>query len=100
VTESGIVVRPLKTTRLENGKLKLSGTFGVFFPGHLVVHLYNEHGRELQTSLVANVDPSELVSLGNELSLPETAARLSVHLEDEKGLDRGSLQEVLLTSPE
>lgn len=99
VTESGIVVSPLKAARLENGKVRLSGTFGVFFPGRLVAHFYNEHGRELQTSPVADVDPAELVALEAEVSLRDTATRLSVHLEDGKGLDRGSLQEVPVNLP-
>lgn len=32
VTDAGIVVRPLHATRLENGKIELSGAFGVFSP--------------------------------------------------------------------
>jgi hypothetical protein len=100
VTESGVIVRPLKVTRIENGKIRLSGTFGVFFPGRLVAHFYNEHGRELEASPLTQVDPSELVVLESEISLHETPARLSLHLEDEKGLDRGSLQEIPLSSSE
>ena len=100
VTESGVIVRPLKANRSENGKIRLSGTFGVFFSGRLVAHLYNEHGRELEASPLAQVDPAELVVLESEISLHETPARLSLHLEDEKGLDRGSLQEIPLSSTE
>jgi hypothetical protein len=96
VTESGVIVHPLKVTRIENGKIRLSGTFGVFFSGRLVAHFYNEHGRELEASPLAHVDPAELVVLESEISLRETPARLSLHLEDEKGLDRGSLQEIAL----
>src|SRR6266853_834068 len=44
VTDAGIITRPLRAVRLENGKVKLSGSFGVFFPGNLVAHFYNEHG--------------------------------------------------------
>ena len=38
-------------------KIQSLGTFGVFFPGRLVAHLYDEHGTELETLAVANVDP-------------------------------------------
>ena len=100
VTDAGIVVRPLRATRLENGKVGLSGAFGVFFAGRLVAHLYNEHGAELDSASVANVDPAEPVSLETEITPPERPARISLHLEDWNGLDRGSLQEVPVVSRE
>jgi hypothetical protein len=100
VTDAGIVVRPLRATRLENGKIGLSGAFGVFFAGRLVAHLYNEHGAELDSASVANVDPAEPVSLETEITPPEKPARISLHLEDWNGLDRGSLQEVQVDSRE
>jgi hypothetical protein len=100
VTDAGIVVRPLRATRLENGKIKLSGTFGVFFAGRLVAHLYNEHGALLDSVPVRDVDPVELVGLETEIASPEKPTRISLHLEDWNGLDRGSLQEVPVVSRE
>ena len=100
VTDAGIVVRPLQVTRLENGKIGIKGSFGVFFAGGLVAHFYNEHGAELQSVPVADVDPAELVSLETEIAAPAKAARFSLHLEDWNGLDRGSLQEVQVGLPE
>jgi hypothetical protein len=94
VTESGIVIRPLRATRLESGKIRLSGSFGVFFAGRLVAHFYNEHGSSLGSIAVAEVDPVDLVSLEKEIAPPGKPARISLHLEDWNGLDRGSLQEV------
>jgi hypothetical protein len=99
-TDAGIVVRPLRATRLESGKIKLSGAFGVFFPGHLLAHIYNEHGGQLDSVPVKDVDPAELVELETEIVPSEKAARISLHLEDWNGLDRGSLQEVPVGSPE
>ncbi len=99
-TDAGIVVRPLRATGLENGKVKLSGSFGVFFPGHLVAHFYDEHGRKLGNVPVMDVNPAEPVSLETEVSPPGKPARVSLHLEDEAGLDRGSLQEVRVGSGE
>ncbi len=93
-TEAGIVSHPLRATVLENGKVKLSGSFGVFFSGHLVARFYDEHGRSLGTVPVVDVDPAEPVTLETEISPAGKPARVSLHLEDEKGLDRGSLQEV------
>jgi hypothetical protein len=98
VTDAGILIRQLRATGLENGKIKLSGSFGVFFSGRLVAHFYDEHGRSLGTMPVADANPTELVSLDTEIVPPGKPARLSLHLEDDHGLDRGSLQEVRVGS--
>jgi hypothetical protein len=94
VTDAAIVVRPLRATRLENGKIGLSGSYGVLFAGRLVAHFYDEHGSILRSVPVAEVDPTQLVSLETQVDPPGKAARVSLHLEDWNGLDRGSLQEV------
>ena len=89
VTDAGIVVRPLRATRLESGKIALSGSFGVFFAGHLVAHFYSEHGAALQSIPVADVDPTELVTLETQIAAPEKSARISLHLEDATGIGPG-----------
>lgn len=93
VSEPGVIARPLHATRMASGKLKLSGSFGVFFSGRLVARLYDEHGAILGTMPVIDVNPTEAVSLDQEISCPEKAARVSLHLES-NGADRGPLQEV------
>jgi hypothetical protein len=72
----------------------------VFFSGRLIVHFYDEHGSPLGAVPVANVNPTEPVSLDTEASPSGQAARVSLHLEDESGLDRGALQEVRITNKE
>ncbi len=94
VTDAGIVIRPLRANLLENGKIKLLGSFGVFFSGRLVARLYDERGTSLGTMPVANVNPTEPVSLETKISANGKTTRLSLHLEDGNGVDRGSLQEV------
>ncbi len=100
VTDAGILIRPLQATRLQNGKFKLAGTFGVFFSGHLIAHFYNEHGASLGSMPVAEANPSELVSLDAEVAPQGKLGRVSLHLEDSNGMDRGSLQEVQLGAAE
>jgi hypothetical protein len=100
VSDAGTVVRPLQAKRSGNGKIALSGSFGVFFAGRLVAHFYNEHGGTLPSVPVINVDPAELVSLETEIDGSGKPARISLHLEDANGLDRGSLQEVPVDSGE
>jgi hypothetical protein len=93
-TEAGIVVNPLKAAALENGKLRLSGSFGVFFSGKLVARLYDRHGAAIGTVPVADVEPAELASLAIEIPATGNPGRVSLHLEDKNGLDRGALGEV------
>ncbi len=100
VEDAGVVVHPLQATRLQNGNVRLSGSFGVFFAGRLVAHLYNEHGISLGTMPLTQVDPANPVQLETELTPPAKTSRISLHLEDRNGLDRGSLQEVQVGTAE
>jgi hypothetical protein len=100
VNDAGIVVRSLQAILLESGRIRLSGSFGVFFTGRLVAHLYNQHGASLGTVPLTQVDPADLVVLDTELTPAAKPARISLHLEDENGLDRGSLQEVGVSAVE
>jgi hypothetical protein len=100
VTDAGIVTKPLSGVRLENGKVRLSGSFGVFFPGKLVAHFYNEHGSMTETTPLAAVTPTSLVVLDTDIAPPGKPTRVSVHLEDLDGLDRGALQEVPIGTEE
>lgn len=93
VADPGVIMRPLQAT-LVDGKVKLSGSFGVFFAGHLVAHFYNQHGASVGIMPIAEVSPAEQVTLETQLTQPAKATRVSLHLEDESGLDCGALQEV------
>lgn len=93
VTDAGIVIRPLQAANA-NGKVRLSGSFGVFFSGHLMARFYSEHGAFLGAAPVTEASPTDAVSLDNEVAPPADAARVSLHLMDESGLDRGALGEV------
>jgi len=93
VADAGMIDRELAAVRNGNG-LQLAGVFGVFYAGRLVAHLYDGRGVALNTVDVARVEPSEPVSLDTAIPAPPEAARVSLHLVDERGLDRGSLGEV------
>ena len=99
-TEAGIITRLLRATRLQNGKIKLTGAFGVFFSGRLVAHFYSEQGSSLGAMPIANVSPTELARVEVEIAPPGNPTRVSLHLQDGKGLDRGSLQEVRIAAAE
>jgi hypothetical protein len=93
VTDAGILIKPLQAIAVA-GKIKLSGSFGVFFSGHLVARCYDGHGSFLGIAPVADVSPTEAVSLDQAITAPGDTARLSLHLLDESGNDRGALGEV------
>jgi hypothetical protein len=94
VRDAGIVIHPLQTTLLEDGKIRLSGSFGVFCSGHLIARFYNEHGSQLGSMPISRVDPTETVLLDTEVVAPGKPSRVSLHVEDDYGVDCGSLQEI------
>ena len=94
VSDAGILIRPLRANLTQSGNVSLAGSFGVFFSGHLIAHFYDEHGTSLGIAPLMDVSPNETVSLQKELSPGGKAWRVSVHLVDETGVDRGALQEV------
>jgi hypothetical protein len=46
---------------------------------------------------VADVNPNEQVAMDKEIACPGKCSRLSIHLIDDEGLDRGALQELRLS---
>lgn len=96
VTDPGILIKPLQA--VQNGdKVKLSGSFGVFFAGELVARFYDEHGSFIGGAPIADVNPTDSVSLDKDVVPPGKAARVSLHLQDAAGSDRGSLGEVKIS---
>jgi hypothetical protein len=96
VTDAGLVSRPL-VAKNSAGKLELSGSFGVFFPGTLKAYLYDEGGAETGEVSLQSVQPQDPVQLSQMITTTKSVARVSVHLIDSSGLDRGALGEVLVT---
>ena len=99
-TEAGIIIRPLRATRLQNGKIRLTGSFGVFFAGRLLAQFYGEQGSSLGAMPIAEVDPTKLALVELEITPPGDPGRVSLHLQNANGLDRGSLQEIRVTDAE
>ena len=100
ITEAGILLKSLQATRLDAEKIKLAGSFGVFFSGRLVARLYDKRGATLGTVPVIEVSPTEPVTVQGEISANPKTTRLSLHLIDHNGVDRGSLQEVPVIATE
>ena len=99
VSDAGILIHPLKAVHGQGDAIELSGTFGVFFSGHLEARFYDEHGANLAKTRIADVSPTDAVSLEKEVPAAK-AARVSLHLIDDGGVDRGSLQEIRIENGE
>jgi hypothetical protein len=97
VADAAVLIHPLHATRSQNDSVKLSGTFGVLFSGHLVAHLYDERGGSLGTHTIMEVKPTDAVTLDKEIAAPKVG-RVSLHLIDDNGVDRGLLGEVPVES--
>ena len=78
-------------------KIELSGSFGVFFPGELKAYLYTEGGLETTEVPLQAVQPQDPVTLRQTIPAAKNIARVSIHLIDGNGADRGALGEVFVT---
>ena len=87
------------TASASSGKVSLAGEFGVFFPGQLEARFYDRQGSKLGTAQVQEVTPLELVNLQQTVQAPADTARVSLHLIDKNGLDRGPLGETAVSWP-
>jgi len=96
VTEAGLVAQPLVARRI-GGKIDLSGSFGVFFPGELKAFLYDEGGVGASEVALEAVRPQDPVTLHQTITAARNIARVSIHLIDSSGADRGPLGEVFIT---
>ncbi len=100
VTDAGVVLSPLRATQgASANEVALSGSFGVLFSGKLVAHLYDDHGAAAGTRALDAVDPRNIVTLNAKVSAAGHTGRVSVHLVDNHGIDRGALGEVRVESP-
>jgi hypothetical protein len=92
VVDAGVVANPLMIS-VSGGRMRLTGTFGVFFAGQIVAQLFDTHGVLLESLPLQVADPSQALDLSRELTVPVTASKISVRLIDEHGVDRGLLGE-------
>jgi hypothetical protein len=77
--------------------LTIAGEFGVFFAGRLVARFYDREGLALGAAPLVEVNPLRPVVLQTAVSAPAETTRVSVHLVDPNGLDRGPLGEAAVT---
>lgn len=96
VSDAAITGEPLAVTPSPGG-IHLTGSFGVFFAGRLVARLFDQRGVALGEVAVEDVSPLKMVKLDQTIQTPLSTARVSIHLVDTQGKDRGSLGEARMT---
>jgi hypothetical protein len=96
VTDAGMVGKPL-VARRSAGKIELTGAFGVFYPGELKAYLYGRGGVEQTEVSLGAVRPQDLIALHQTIDAGKNIGRVSIHLIDSNGADRGALGEVFVT---
>jgi hypothetical protein len=91
-TWAGVIGDPLTADRSPDG-LVLAGRFGVFFAGRLIARFYDRDGLATGSAKLPEVNPLEPVALQATVPAPAETVRVSVHLIDGHGVDRGPLGE-------
>src|SRR4029077_19398326 len=99
VTDAGVVNRALAASA--SGKsISLTGSFGVFFPGNLSAYVFDARGVRTAAVPIQAASPLDLVNVQQPIPGSAGDARVSLHLIDEQGVDRGSLSEATISKAE
>jgi hypothetical protein len=99
VAPAGVTERGLVASWQPDG-IHLSGSWGVFFPGNLQAHVFDQHGVERSVVALESVDPLKAVELNRTIKASSEATRIVIHLHGERGMDLGSLGEANIAKPE
>jgi len=97
VSSAGVITRSVTAIR-SGASIHVTGALGVFFPGELIVRVFDEKGAELTPESVARVSPATPVDLDRTFTASATARRIAVHLVNAQDRsDYGSLGEAQIT---
>ena len=93
VREAGAITKHLSVMN-GPGTWKLTGSFGVFYPGRVIARFLDKDGKEISEVKLRSVTPSEPLNLQERMNFPKGANRLALHLLGSHSQDRGLLDEV------
>jgi len=92
-TSAGVVAEPL-SAKVENGKIRLKGRFGVFAQGTLVVVMKDAQGNVVERNkLIEGVFPVIPVVIDHAVAMAAGTASVSLVLVDGAGTDTGKIAE-------
>ena len=96
VTDAGVIAEHLSVSGPPTGK-RLTGKFGVFFPGRITAKFLNESAAPISEAKLKRATPRDMVKLDEKIVIPRDAKRVTLHLIDSRGRDRGVLDEIALS---
>jgi hypothetical protein len=92
VNQAGLVATSTTATRARQGVL-ITGKYGVFFPGKVWVNFFDGQGTKLGQMPIADTSPLDLLDLHSDVAAPAGTTKISLHVLDNTGTDRGVLGE-------
>jgi hypothetical protein len=99
VRDAGVIETALSASR-KTQSIILGGKFGVFIPCNLVARFYDQHDSLIRNIPLQAADPAKMIDLHQEIAIRKSDARVSIHVIDENGADRGPLGEVAIPQAE
>jgi len=90
----GVAHRSFGAARLEGGKVRVEGTFGVFYSGEAELQFKDSSGFPVARESLGRVTPLEPASVSREFAVPADVVRAVVRLKGEDGRDRGPVVSV------
>jgi hypothetical protein len=90
--DAGVIAGPISALRTSDGVL-LSGSAGVFFPGKLVAHFFDQNSDEIKAADLISVAPPTAVELRQQINLQAPPQKVVIRLVDDRGIDRGTVGE-------
>lgn len=92
VAQGGVILEPVLAVR-RGASLRVSGSFGVFFPGRVMARFLDASGSELGSLPLGNSEPAEILNLNQEVQAPRGTSRVRVSIEGGQGENGGVLGE-------
>jgi hypothetical protein len=93
---AGVAGKPLAAAMANDG-IAISGEFGVFFAGQLELRFYGRGGARQGSTNLQAAAPDALINLQKTVQAPADTIRVSLHLIDAHGVDRGPLGETTVS---
>jgi hypothetical protein len=96
VADAGVIFEAFLAARTAAG-LRVTGSFGVFFPGRLVAHFFDKSDVEVGSLSLGIAEPTEILNLDEEVKTPARTQRVNIFIEGVQGKNRSALAEAAVT---
>jgi Domain of unknown function (DUF4380) len=97
VTDAGVIRDHLRISS-ETKTQKLTGAFGVFYPGKIVAKFLDKDGKQVAEVKLKSVTPQEPTKLNERIKVPKGASRVALQLVGFQGQLHGVLDDISIES--